>query len=575
MMTPSAEIIDVWTMLKALTAERTHQLNWLRWHPSELNAGVAGREGQLPPPLAPNELEELRAAHTRWRADEASLSALELLGDPKTRVIITGQQPGLLGGPLLVQYKTLAAIDLARRLKERYPERNWVPVFWVASEDHDFDEIRRVFWPGHSGQLEEFLLQQSGWLWGQMIGRIPTGTILGRLKDLIARSTFKTEFNSDILRLLEEVYDGDSDLETGFSRLLLRLFAGTGLVVVSPLMEWVRRRAVPVLQHEFQHPGRSSRMIIERGEAIKAAGFNPTVHRAPESINAFWVDEENRRYTLRLEGDEVLRALPQGEAVDHIDQPPLPVAELERMLKENPSQFSTNVVTRPLVQDSALPVVAQVAGPGEVSYLAQVEAVYEDFGVFRPVRYPRPQVTLIEPRVARNLEKYRIDLNTMFEMDAVELVNTVVRRDLQTIELREIDQVRHREEDEIKTLKEKFGSGSPAIESAFDKLLQMMEKGYARIVERMLYQRQQDEHSLGQAIALLSNSLRPNDQSQGRELNPIVPFAINYGMDWVLRLAPLLKYDYREPMQLIHLAQLATVREPEAREQEEMGAAEE
>lgn len=546
---------DIWSILKR-PAPPAESERWLRWHPSELDACVAARAGHLPAPLAPEELEEVRETHRLWGADAASLAALERLGSSSARVVVAGQQPAPLVGPLLIVYKTMAAIDLARRLAAAHPGLDFVPVFWVASEDHDFNEIRRVFWPGHSGQLEEFLIPQTAWKWGQMIGGIPAAPMLQQLKDRINNSTFKTEFAPEVIRLLEEACDGDATLESSFCRTLLRLFAGTGLVILSPLARWVRRRAAAVLEAELAAPGASSREVIARGEALAAAGINPALHRNEDAINAFWIDHETRRYTLRAEGELIQRALPQNDAEVHIDQPPVTVDELRRMLVDNPAQFSTNVVTRPLTQDAILPTVAQVVGPGEAAYLAQVEAVYPRFGVFAPLRWPRPQVTLVEPRVARNLEKYRIDLETAMATEADELTRMIVRRDMEVTELHEVDAALAHQAAEVQALREKFGANNPAVDSAFEKLIQTMTKGYGKITERMLYQRQQDERSLNQGVALIQNCLRPNGQHQERLLNPIVPFAINYGLDWVARLTEHIINDPTLPGQVFQLSEL-------------------
>lgn len=562
---------DLWTLLKRPDPPQA-DARWLRWHPSELDACLEARAAQLPAPLAAEEIAEMREQHARWGADQATLDALDRLADPAARVIVTGQQPALLAGPLLVVYKTMAAIDLARRLAQRRPELHFVPVFWVASEDHDFDEIRRVFWPGHSGQLEEFLISQSLWNSGQMIGGIPTESLVSRLKAQIDASTYKTEFGSEIFSLVEEAYGGKETLESGFCRLMLRIFAGTGLVIVSPLARWVRRRAAAILRTEFEAPGVSSRALIERGEALANAGITPSLHRVPEAINAFWVDNENRRHTLRLENGEVQRALPQNDEANHIDQPPIPPDGLLRMLAEDPMQFSANVVTRPLVQDAILPTVAQVVGPGEAAYLGQVETVYPRFGVFAPVRWPRPQAILVEPRVARNLEKFRIAIDDILNLNSIELFKMIVQRDLESTELHAVEEIRQHQFGELEELRKKFGTNNPAVDSAFEKLLTMMAKGYGKITERMLYQRQQDERSLNLGIAMLQNCLQPNSQPQERMLNPIVPFAFNYSLDWIARLAERIQNDPTLPVQVFELSELARPEGESAPKSEDAGS---
>jgi bacillithiol synthase len=197
-----------------------------------------------------------------------------------------------------------------------------------------------------------------------------------------------------------------------------------------------------------------------------------------------------------------------------------------------------------------------VIGPGEAAYLAQVEAVYEDFGVFAPVRYPRPQVILIEPRVARNLAKYRIALSEVLALKRDELVERVVRRDMAQGELKAVQDLRQRQIPELADLETRIAKPGTAAEGAFRKLRQAMDKGYDSICERLLYQAQQDERHVSQALVLLSNSLRPAELPQERRLNPIIPFALNYGPGWVGSLFDRIQIDPTADTQVIELAQL-------------------
>ena len=503
----------------------------------------------------------MRAAHERWGADAASLESIATLGEARTRVVVTGQQPGLLVGPLYIVHKMLGAIVLARRLAERHPDLRFVPVFWVASEDHDFDEIRRAFWPGNAGQLEEFLLHVDHWKTGQMIGGIPTGDLIKPLTESIVETTYETEYRPDVIERIGQFFGGDADLETGFCRLALSMLAGTGLVMVSPLMKWVRRRAAAAIARELEEPGHSTQLVIARGEKFKAAGLETPVHRAAGAINAFWIDADRRRYALHWKADRVHRTLAGSIGGDEgseqaTDQQPLSLERIQQMLADDPEQFSANVVTRPVVQDTILPTVAQVVGPGEAAYLAQVECVYDRFGAFAPVRWPRPQITLVEPRVERQLEKYQVELTAALDRDAEELSDLVLKREMDRGILRDLHEAHTRHRDELDRLRGEIENGDPSIDRAFEKLEQLMRKGYETIGERILYQRRQDERHVLQAMMTVVNSLRPAEAPQERRLNPVVPFAVNYGSDWVLRLLDRIAIDAETPMQIVRMTEL-------------------
>lgn len=512
------------------------RLHWMRRHPSQIDRCIEERAGALPEPLAPDELDELRRLHGDWGADESSIAAIDKLGRTDARVVVAGQQPGFLAGPLLIVYKAVAAVKLAAQLSARHPNLTFVPVFWTASEDHDFNEIRRAYWPGQSG-LEEAYIQPSLWSFGQMVGLVQTESVLGGLIGQIEQTTYRTEYRDAAVALLGQAYGGATGtIESGFCRLLLKLLAGSGLVIVSPLMNWVRRRGAAVMERELELPGESTAAVLGRAEEMRAAGIEPPIHRAPTALNGFWVDGQGRRYALHREEGRENGNIRRVLAESHEELAAVPVKEILAELRQSPAYISPNVVTRPIVQDAILPTVAQVVGPGEAAYLAQVGPAYDFFNVFVPVRWPRPELVLIEPRVARNLEKYGVGLDEALRTDPDVLLERVLRREMEQGALSEIEFVRTRHRAEIEALHTKLGLDAPAVRGAFDKLGQAVEKGFRAIEERVMQQCAEDQAHIGRALAIVSASLRPAGLPQERALNPIVPFAINYGIDWCRHL---------------------------------------
>lgn len=178
---------------------------WLRWGPGRIDHRVEARGQSMPQPLQAEELDELRRLHRSWGADADSMESIEALGRPGVRVVVTGQQPALLAGPLLVLYKAAAAVRLAAELQTRHHGLHFVPVFWVADEDHDFDEVRRACWPGISG-LEENRLPSDLWVPGRMVGLIETETIAEELIRQIEHTTHPSEFRDAAMEMVREAY---------------------------------------------------------------------------------------------------------------------------------------------------------------------------------------------------------------------------------------------------------------------------------------------------------------------------------------------------------------------------------
>jgi bacillithiol biosynthesis cysteine-adding enzyme BshC len=548
----------------------------LRWHPSELEACLTAREAAPVAPLAEPELAELRTAHAAWGADATSLAALERLAEPATRAIVTGQQPGLFAGPLLTIHKALGAILLARRLTERHPGRAFVPVFWVAGEDHDFNEVRRASWPGASGELTTIELPTDGWVAGRMVGGAATGPWAEAWARQVEADAPPTEHREAVVESIRVAYGGEQgNLEDGFCRLLFGMLAGLGLVVVTPRMRWLRRRATPILLRELERGDATSRAINACGEAIERAGRERGLRRPDGNLNFFWIDSKQRRWAIRRLGERLARQPAGGEGGEPV---PIDAEALAGQIQAEPECFSTNVVTRPLLQDAALPTVAQVIGPGEAAYLEQVESVYGDFGVFAPVRWPRPRAVLVEPRVERRLAKHGLTLEDALAAleqggDAATLADLALRRAEAAAgtdtepetgagddPLALVEDLAARQLDEIarlgQALEQRLGQ-DPAIVGSARKLGESLKKGYAKLGERVAAARRARDGQLIRSMTLAAASLRPKGLPQERLLNPLAPFAVNFGLDWPARLAERLSIDPAAGLQVVRLASLA------------------
>ena len=324
------------------------------------------------------------------RAPAAAARAAEL-GQPDAVAVVTGQQPVLFGGPLYVLYKALAARKAARLLQERrgLPA---VPVFWVASDDHDFAEVRSTTVLDESGQIRTLRYSPLREPLAQPASHIVLEDGIAPLVEELGRCLPEGLHRDELLGLLRDSYRPGATLSGAFARLLSALIPG--LVVLDPADPAIKSLMVPVLRRELDEGSPTSRLAREAGAALLAAGYHQQVPVRPGFLNLFVVMDGERRALAVQDGTIEVRG--PGRK--------LPLREAVRRLEAQPADWSPGVLLRPLAQDLILPTAAYVAGPAEIAYHAQIGSSYAHFGLPRPVLLPRPSLTLVEPPQARALE---------------------------------------------------------------------------------------------------------------------------------------------------------------------------
>ena len=324
-------------------------------------------------------------------------SAAGLLADPKTVAIVTGQQAGLFGGPLFVLWKALGAMKAARALEARRGAPV-VPVFWVATDDHDFAEIRSASLLDEMGAIRTLRYSPALEPLGQPASRIVLDATVTALVEE-ARAAARPGLHKDgVLDLLASCYRPGETLGNAFACFLSALLPD--LVVLDPADPALKALMVPLLRQEIREGSPTSRLAMEAGERLLAAGYHQQVPVRPGFLNLFVVMEGERRALGVRDGTVEVRGL--GRL--------LSVEQAVRLLEKDPADWSPGALFRPVVQDALLPTAAYVAGPAEIAYHAQIVPSYAHFGVPRPVLLPRPSVTLVEPAQARALEAERLTL---------------------------------------------------------------------------------------------------------------------------------------------------------------------
>ena len=321
--------------------------------------------------------------------------------DQRTVFVITGQQPGLFAGPLLVLYKALAAVKLAQRLEEKLR----VPVqalFWIATEDHNVHPLLRAFMPLQSGGIGRIRLPLSP-------NGLPAGMV--SLDDRVVKDTLAQLRMSSNGRCRDEVLEwlrvaakqGENTLSGWFMQIMSRLCSAQGLIFFDPLQAAARGLYIPPLLQALECSSQAHKHIALAEAELKAAGFPVQVKRRGQE-SFIMITWEGRRYPLLQDGEHYYT--PRGELS-------LSRNELLALIVQQPSIFSPGVLLRPIFQDFLFPTLAYVAGPGELAYFAQSKGLYPLYHMEMPLLYPRPGVTLLEPLLQKLAVKHGLTLDTL------------------------------------------------------------------------------------------------------------------------------------------------------------------
>lgn len=339
----------------------------------------------------------------RRSAPPAALAALETFRDPRAVAVVTGQQAGLFGGPLYTLLKALTAVQLARRVSADHGVPA-VAIFWIDSEDHDWEEVASTTLLDAEALPRELAADAPAGAGELPVARLVlddriTGT-LAQVRAILP----PTEFTDDLLARLGEAYAPGQTMSEAFGRWLETWLGPLGLIVYDCADPAAKPLAAPVFAHELSHPGRTTSLAAEAGAALVRKGYHAQVDAHREAAALFHLDPE--RHPIRIDGE--------GFAVG---ARAVSAADLVAEAAAHPERFSPNVLLRPLVQDTLFPTVAYVGGPSELAYLGQLRGVYEHFGIPMPLVVPRSTATLLDSAATRFLQRYGLPLDAMQAQD--------------------------------------------------------------------------------------------------------------------------------------------------------------
>lgn len=304
--------------------------------------------------------ETLRAVIAESNVDFSDQSKfnLNLLKEQNTYTVTTGHQLNILGGPLFFTYKILAVIRACQELRTQYPEAHFVPVYWAATEDHDYQEINHFYLFGNKHQ------------WPKDVSETPVGDI-----SLEGFEGFAAEWG-EVPQEVKQCYTTSKTLKEAHQKLVYHLFGKYGLLVLDANHPDLKQFLVNTALQEIQNQT-VSKSVSEANLQLEKLGYKTQVN--PRDCNLFHL-MDGKRYRVDVHQDKV-ELVGSGQSFDRL--------EYMQLLEDHPEVISPNVLTRPLYQQLILPNVAYIGGPGELAYWLQLRTMFENFGVSYPALIPR------------------------------------------------------------------------------------------------------------------------------------------------------------------------------------------
>jgi bacillithiol biosynthesis cysteine-adding enzyme BshC len=413
--------------------------------------------------------------------------------------LVTGQQVGLFGGPAFSLYKALSAVKLAREAQNL--RINCVPIFWLATEDHDLEEINQVRLIGADGQLERLASAAHG------VEDAPVGSIhFGPEISELVQSAQKLLGDNEAAELLGQCYRPGESFGTAFAKLFAKLFADFGVILLDGSDPALDAIAAPLYRQAIERAPELNELLLERDRQLQGADYHQQV-RITNSTTPLFLFSEGSRIPLHRVGPGKFTAGKRELSQD----------ELLVLANSAPQSFSPSVLLRPVVQDYLLPTLAYVGGAAEVAYFAQVGALYQALlGRVTPV-VSRFSATLIESKPQAILEHYRLSFADLFRGPEA-LSETIGARMLDQNLQFSFDQASVAVQKSMATIREAMARlDKTLIESATNaesKMMHQIEALRSRAARAELRQSEVAERK----ARLLSNALYPDKTLQEREV---------------------------------------------------------
>jgi bacillithiol biosynthesis cysteine-adding enzyme BshC len=476
----------------------------------------------------------LRAYNSRYGMTSEVAANIDALGEG-AHVVVGGQQAGLWTGPLLVIHKAVSVLSTAKHASSVLG-RTVVPVFWIAGEDHDWDEANHVMAVTDQGLRKLSIARPDGPR--TAVSRTPVSpeTWVAAIEELSA-SLPGSEFKEALLDKLRSISASSSTLSESFAYLIMTLFGSEGLVLMDSDDKQLRALEAPMFCRILSEQEPLSVAYSTASAKLNELGYRAQAAYTPGCANLFLFRPENDEFGMKDERVLLYKREDGSGFTDRKGESSWSREQLLGLAETKPEQLSNNVLTRPIMQDYVLPVLAAVLGPGEIAYWAQLGGAFRYFGMEMPILAPRMSFTLVEGTIAKHMLKYELtfdDVVARFEEKKQAWLTAQDRYDIAA-------KFGHAK-DQFEQLYTPLVALAAEVQAGLEKLGQT---NMSKIIEQISYLesktadafRKSHEASLRhwERIGL---AIWPAGKPQERALN-MTAYWNRYGLDWLKRLLEL------------------------------------
>ncbi len=439
---------------------------------------------------------------------------INVLKQKQTYTVCTGHQLCLFTGPLYFIYKIITTINLAENLKKAHPDLNFVPVYWMASEDHDFEEINHIQIFGKKLIWEKELAVGS--IVSMPVGKVQTSslqTLLSELEQILGNSE-----QANVLKgLLKEAYQ-KSTLSEATRHFTHQLLGEYGLVIIDPSDARLKASFASVMMSELEHKANFEQ--VNKGiESLEKLGYQSQVN--PREINLFYM-KDDLRSRIELSEDGSLYHILNTEISFTKEQ-------IKKELNEHPERFSPNVVLRPLYQQCIMPNIAYVGGPGEIAYWLEYKSMFHVNNIQFPILVPRNFVMWVDSVSSSRMEKFGLTVETLsrslpdLEKDYMQSVRSDGSR---------LDEEAEQIQSVFASVILKAGAADSTLKVPAEAELQKVQNGLKNIEAKMLKAEKQKQETALNQLKVLKQKLYPGGILQERVEN-FMPFYLKQGSQFL------------------------------------------